>query len=214
MHFYRCHPSLKATRHGPVVGSNLVHLHQSDLDGACGAHCVIQSLLILGILKRQQLGEMGNINRSAKSMWQVARRKYFVGAGFRELQAMLEPYATAIEVRAYRKHTISRAIDVLADSGVCVISISNQDFDHYVLAIGVSGVRPNSEDLPDKLLILDPGHNSVPLAAWNATLSVKGSNPDRRVYETPTGKVFVNLGGLLAIKKIANRDRQKVTKAI
>jgi hypothetical protein len=68
--------------------------------------------------------------------------------------------------------------------------------------------------LPDKLLILDPGHNSVPLAAWNATLSVKGSNPDRRVYETPTGKVFVELGGLLAIKKIANRDRQKVTKAI
>jgi hypothetical protein len=45
-------------------------------------------------------------------------------------------------------------------------------------------------------------------------LSVKGSNPDRRVYETPTGKVFVNLGGLLAIKNIANRDRQKVTKAI
>ena len=214
MHFYRCHPSLKATRHGPVVGSNSVHLHQSALDAACGAHCVIQALLILGILKRQQLSEISKARGAAKSMWRVARRKYFVGAGFGELQSMLAPYATEIETRAFRKHTIARTLNVLEDSGVAIVCISNEHFSHWVLAIGVSGFRPDSNGLPDKLLILDPSHNPVPLAEWNATLNVKGSNPDRRVYETPTGKVFVELGGLLAIKKIANRDRQKVTKAI
>ncbi len=203
MHFYRCHPSLKATRRGPVVGQNPVHLHQSDIDGACGAHCVISAMLILGVLKREQLRETMNASEPAKSMWRVARRKYFVGASVGELRSMLAPYATQIEAQAYSKDVIARTLNVLADSGVAIISINNQRFNHWVLAIGVSGFMSDSNSLPSKLLILDPGHNPVPLAAWNATLSVKGGSLDRRAYEMVTGKVFVDLDSVLTIKRVA-----------
>ena len=203
MHFYRCHPSLQATRRGPVVGSNSVHLHQSDLDGACGAHCVSQALLVLGVLKRQELNDISDARGAAKSMWRVAKRKYFVGAGMGELQSMLLPFDEEIEARAYRKHGIVRTLDVLAESGVAILAISSQRFNHWVLAIGVSGFKPDSDSLPSKLLILDPGHNPVPLAPWNATLKVQGGSLNRRAYETPTGKVFVDVGSVLTIKRSA-----------
>ena len=205
MHFYRCHPSLKANRRGPVVGLNAVHLHQSDIDGACGAHCVMSALLILGVLKREELSDLSDARGRAKSMWRVAKRKYFVGAGMGELRSMLLPFDEEIEARAYRKHGIVRTIDVLAESGVAILAISSQRFNHWVLAIGVSGFKPDSDSLPNKLLILDPGHNPVPLAPWNATLTVQGGSLDRRAYETPTGKVFVNLGDVLAIWRLNTR---------
>ena len=207
MHFYRCHPSLKATRRGPVVGLNAVHLHQSDIDGACGAHCVMTALLILGVLKRQELSEISDARGPAKSMWRVAKRKYFVGAGVGELQSMLLPFDEEIEVRAYRKHSIVRTLDVLAESGVAILSISNHRFNHWVLAIGVSGFKRDSDSLPSKLLILDPGHNPVPLAPWNATLKVQGGSLNRRAYEMPTGKVFVDVGSVLTIKRVASGRR-------
>ena len=202
MHFYRCHPSLKATRRGPVVGLNAVHLHQSDIDGACGAHCIMSALLILGVLKREQLREIMNASEPAKSMWRVVREKYFVGAGVGELRSMLVPYATEIEARAYRKHVIARTLNVLADSGVAILSISNKRFNHWVLAIGVSGFMQDSDSLPSKLLILDPGHSPVPLAAWNATLSVKGASLDKRAYEMATGMVLVDIGSVLTLKRV------------
>ena len=203
MHFYRCHPSLQATRRGPVVGLNSVHLHQSDIDGACGAHCAMTALLILGVLSRQELSEITDARGPAKSMWRVAKRKYFVGAGIGELQSMLLPFDEEIEARAYRKHGIFRTLDVLAESGVAILSISNNRFSHWVLAIGVSGFKPGSDSLPCKLLILDPGHNPVPLAPWNATLKVQGGSLNRRAYETPTGKVFGDVGSVLTIKRSA-----------
>jgi hypothetical protein len=207
MHFYRCHPSLKATRRGPVVGLNAVHLHQSDIDGACGAHCVMSALLILGVLDRHELSEISDARGPAKSMWRVAKRKYFVGAGMGELQSMLLPFDEEIEVRAYRKQGIVRTLDVLAEFGVAILAISNQRFSHWVLAIGVSGFKPGSDSLPSKLLILDPGHNPVPLAPWNATLKVQGGSQNRRAYEMPTSKVLVDLGSVLTIKRSAEKNR-------
>ena len=189
------------------MGLNAVHLHQSDIDGACGAHCVMSALLILGVLKRQELSEISEARGPAKSMWRVARRKYFIGAGVGELRSMLAPFDEEIEARAYRRHVMGRTLDVLADSGVAIISINNQHFNHWVLAIGVSGFKAGSDSLPSKLLILDPGHNPVPLAPWNATLSVKGGSLDRRAYEMPTGKVFVDLGSVLTIKRSTKKKR-------
>ena len=46
-HVYRWHPRLTAGVGGPMVGKFLLHLQQSDLDGACGQHSALMALMLL-----------------------------------------------------------------------------------------------------------------------------------------------------------------------
>ena len=50
---FRVHPALAVCRQGPCGQRQLVHLRQSDLDGACGPHCLLMALQILGLASRE-----------------------------------------------------------------------------------------------------------------------------------------------------------------
>ena len=206
MQTYRCHPALRSSKRGPVIGQSSVHLRQSDIDGACGAHCVLMALLILGVLNRGQTREMAKARGAARSMWHMVERSYFVGTGVGELRSMLTPYGKEIEAKVCRKNLIARILDVLADAGVAIVGIGNEHFSHWVLAVGVSvceaeaGTEADSK--PARLLLLDPGHGSIPLTPWNATLSVKSGCDDRHVYETPKGRFRVDVGAVLTMRKV------------
>ena len=97
MQTYRCHPALRSNKRGAVIGQSSVHLRQSDIDGACGAHCLFMALMILGVLKRGQTQGMAKARGPARSMWHRVERSYFVGTAVGELQSMLTPYRKEIE---------------------------------------------------------------------------------------------------------------------
>ncbi len=54
-HLFRWHSKLSANMTGPLVGKDPLHLQQSDLDGACGHHCALMALMLLGLVTRNQL---------------------------------------------------------------------------------------------------------------------------------------------------------------
>lgn len=200
MQYHRCHPALRSSRHGPTVRTNSVHLHQSDLDGACGPHCLLMALMILGILRRPELTRLYKARGKTKSMWKLAARSYFVGTGIRALKSMLEPYAGKIVARIYRKHLVRKVLDALADSGVAIVGISNEDFSHWVLAVGVGGVESEDAQLPNRFLILDPELSTIPLSAWNATLFIKSNSANQHAYDTATSRTLVYVDEVLTLK--------------
>lgn len=204
MQTYRCHPALKSSRLGPVIGNIPLHLQQGELDGACGPHCMLMALMILGVLKRTELGSLPKArSRSLSRLWWMAERNYFAGTTAAELQCMLTPYEKSIETRVLRKNQVARTVQVIDSSGVAIINIHNANLNHWVLAVGTGGHSATEDSAPRELLILDPGYNSIPLTVWNATLSTKCDCQGRYSYETSEGRQRVYIDNVLAIKGIA-----------
>ena len=202
MQSFRWHPSLTPGMLGPVVGRVPLHIQQSDLDGACGHHCALMALMALGVLKRAELGSLPRArSKSLSHMWRMTASNYFVGTTASDLQYMLAHYETVIETRIRRKNQIERVLDVVMNSGVAIVGIRNTSMDHWVLAAGVGGVESAGEIEPRSLLILDPGHGALALAAWNAILSVKPDRHDRHVYETTQRRMKVHIDGIVTIRR-------------
>ncbi|MCX7178622.1 MAG: PriCT-2 domain-containing protein [Proteobacteria bacterium] len=58
-----------------------LHLHQSDLDGACGPHCALMALMLFGILDRVDLDGLPKARkRRLSSLWKQTETRYFVGS--------------------------------------------------------------------------------------------------------------------------------------
>lgn len=202
MQSFRWHPSIKPGMLGPLIGSTPLHLHQSDLDGACGHHCLFMALMILGVLKRTDLGGLPRPkSKSLSQLWRITPTNYFSGATATDLQYMLAHYETVIETRIRRKNQIARVLDVLMNSGVAIVGIRNASMDHWALAVGVGGLESAGEIEPRSLLILDPGYGALALAAWNAVLSVKPDQHDRHIYETPQRRMKVHIDGIVTIRR-------------
>lgn len=133
-------------------------------------------------------------------MWKLAKHSYFVGTGIRTLKSMLEPFASKIVARIYRTNQIRKMLDALADSGVAIVGISNEDFSHWVLAVGVGGVESGDAQLPNRFLILDPQLSTIPLSAWNATLFIKSNSANQHAYDTATSRTLVYVDEVLTLK--------------
>lgn len=203
MQTYRCHPALKSSRLGPVIGNIPLHLQQGELDGACGPHCMLMALMILGVLKRTELGSLPKArSRSLSRLWWMAERNYFEGTTAAELRCMLAPYEKSIETRVLRKNQIARTIQVIDASGVAIVNIHNADFNHWVLAVGTGGHSAADDSTPRELLILDPGCSPIPLAIWNATLSTKCDGQGRYSYDTPDGRQRVYIDNVLTVRSV------------
>lgn len=202
MHIFRWHPELKPSRHGPLVGRTPSLLRQSDLDGACGHHCVLMALMILDVLKRADLSNLPRArSKSLSHMWRMTSMNYFAGTTASDLQYMLAHYETVIETRIRRRNQIGRVLEILTDSGVAIVGIRNSQLNHWVLAAGVGGLESGGEIEPSRLLILDPGHPQVALTAWNAMLSVKPDRHNRHVYETADNRMQVVIENIITIRR-------------
>jgi hypothetical protein len=202
MHCYRCHPALNSGRLGPLKGGTQLHLHQSDIDGACGPHCVLMGLLLLGGIQRKDLLRLPKPrSRSLASLWRRTENTYFIGTTTRDLKAILHPFRDVIETHVCRKDHMERTLDTLRQSGLAIINIESATMNHWVLAIGIVGVENRAGFQVSRLLILDPSHGPIPLAAWNATLSVRPDRQDRHSYETPEGRQLVSVGAVLTLRQ-------------
>jgi len=136
---YHCHPQISISARGPVVRNKPLHLRQSDLDGACGPHCVLMSLVILGLTKHRQVQEFSDTtDKKLSKVWEKALEYYFFG---------LRPQRTAWPVCALQGKThlalakrdyLHKAVECLSQGGICILGLSNKNMDHWVLAVGLS----------------------------------------------------------------------------
>lgn len=207
MHIFRWHPSLKASPHGPAVKNMPLHLHQSNLDGACGPHCAYMALLLLGIIRHDDLDALPRSRqRRLSSMWKQTERRYFVGSHAGHLQSALKPYARDLSCSIRRSNCIAATLAVLDESGVGIVQIVNDEFNHWVLAVGIGGTETRRNGRhglkPAQLLILDPSYAAFPLSPWNGLLSVRAGRQARHIYDTPDGRLHVRIPCVLVLRKV------------
>ena len=207
---YLCHSRLSADLHGPVVNQQPLHLRQSSIDGACGPHCALMALQLLGAVDRDEIEDLPkSTNMRLTQFWNRTADVYFAGSRPKQLQAMLEPFADQVQSRFVRKLPIEHAAHWLRNDGVCIVGISNSDYTHWVVAVGVSA--PSEHQEPDALLILDPDASPVPMAPWNAVLHVPQNRSKRYRYQSveSTSKVVIDsvLALALALSSVTNREK-------
>ena len=199
---FRCHSKLLATHEGPMVNKNPLHLRQSDLDSACGPHCALMALMLLGVVDRDDIEDQDDLrlsqNKALAKMWKRSANFYFTGTAARDLQSVFEPYSNSINSRLLRKNgRIANCIENLEEGGTGIVGMHNDDWSHWSLIVGV---RCQGElDTAESLLLLDPDAPIIPLSAWNATLSVKANSKGMHKYETAAMTTKVMIDSVLAL---------------
>lgn len=197
---YRWHPRIEASLDGPVVDDALLHLQQSDLDGACGLHCVLMALMLFGVVDRDDLDDVTRLQRKRlRKLWRRSQGSYFAGSRARQLQQLLSPYARKIDSAIHKRGCMKKALPVLAKGGLCIVGISNKRLNHWVLAVGTGGRQKRSDYRPDQLLILDPSYPTLPMLPCNGLLSVRRKRRGRHVYTTAAGHEKVRIDVVLTL---------------
>lgn len=121
---YRCHSRLSADLEGPVVNRQPLHLRQSTIDGACGPHCALMALQLLGAVERDELNDISRAaSKRLTRLWKRATDVYFAGAAPKQLQALLEPFADTVRSRFVRKLPLEYTAECLDNDGVCIVGI-------------------------------------------------------------------------------------------
>lgn len=161
------------------------------------------ALMAFGIVRRD---EVNSIRRSRKkrlnAMWGISEQHYFSGAYAGQLRSSLEPYAKDLACGITRRRCIKYALNVLADTGLCIVNVRNDEINHWVLAIGIGGKERNSKYRPDWLLILDPSHSTIPLMPWNGLLNLRTDRHSRHAYDTPEGRHRVSIECVVSLRRI------------
>lgn len=188
---FRWHHQLSVGMRGPMVGDELLHLQQSDLDGACGHHCALMALMLLGHVSRDEVDGTKRKKKALAMLWKKASPSYFSGCLPEKLASFFKPYQDQLLCNVVSKPTNQVLRETLHADGLCIIGIQSPAVDHWTLAVGIGG----HEDQPDdgKLLLLDPGLPVIPMCPWNATLALKPTKGGWRLYETAKGCEKVRL---------------------
>lgn len=180
-HGYRWHHHLSASQNGPMVNGELLHLQQSDLDGACGHHAALMALMLFGHVSRDEVDGTKRKKKALATLWKKASPSYFSGCRPEKLASFFKPYKDQLSCNVVYKPTNQAIRDTLLADGLCIIDIQSPEVNHWTLAIGIG----RSENQPDDgKLLLDPGLAVIPLCPWNATLTLKPTKGGWLLYET------------------------------
>lgn len=186
-----------------MVNRSLLHLKQGELDGACGTHCALMALMVFGIIKRDELDDISKVRKKPLSkLWMRTTQYYFSGINPHQLKSVFLPYQEQVHCKVLQSDLVDQTIKLLKQDGVCIIAINNEDFRHWVLAVGFGGKNWAKEDAVETLLILDPDSPPIPMLAWNGTITVKTLKNGQHRYEAADGSVNVSIDAVLALKHI------------
>ena len=180
-----------------------VHHQQGDLDGACAVYSVIMNLLILGMIEKEEICVYSSIDkrtRKGKLLSYLLEKQGLVRDGycFRTLAKDIRDYAN---FTANQKLAKSRedAINIIQKSiendSPIIISVFGEEWAHALLAIGI---EHNENDVPTKLLCLDPGVPSPIYTYWNCIIDVSTKT---LWYKTEKSQTKAELGDLLVISQ-------------
>ena len=164
------HPQLHVGREGALAYGERLLLRQGENDMACGHHCVLMALMLLGLVPRDALYEDEPDERLVE-VCAIGQSRYFMGCSAAQLKEQFAPFADTVHCRTLRSDVEARTVAALESEHVCLVSFTSPSYSHWVLAVGVMYV----EDKPHSLLVLDPLMDSVPLTPWNALLEHWGS---------------------------------------
>lgn len=199
---FRVHPALAVCRQGPCGQRQLVHLRQSDLDGACGQHCLLMALQILGLASRETIINIDQTrSRALKTLWQSSREHYFRGTHAAHITALTVPFARQLTVEEHFGHEgAQRACSTLADGGLAMLGIRYRyGGGHWLLAIGTEGQGDGQRYRPSRFLLIDPSYDPLPLTPWNGVLNIGNGRARSQRLASPDGDSLVYLESVLTL---------------
>lgn len=158
----------------------LVHQRQGTLDGACGVYSVIMGLLIMGYLSGKDLGKIDRRSPEGKLLSKLLEEQGMVIDGYfsKTLSRDINEYAGNIAHTHYPNGDIEKYLSYIhkyIDNDlplVLCIGWPNEDYGHYVLAIGYE----MTDNTIPKVLCLDPSYDASSVCYWNCCIDVSKSS--------------------------------------
>ena len=180
-----------------------VHHQQGDLDGACAVYSVIMNLLILGMIEKEEICIYSSIDkrtRKGKLLSYLLEKQGLVRDGycFRTLAKDIRDYANFAanqKLAKSREDAINIIQTSVANDSPIIISVFGEEWAHALLAIGI---EHNENDVPTKILCLDPGAPSPICTYWNCIIDVSTKT---LWYKTEKSQTKAELGDLLVISQ-------------
>lgn len=193
-----------------------LHLRQSELDAACGIHCVAMCLIALGLVKRSAILAMGQRSHGlAAHMYRLFEGSWRNGIYPEQVVDALQALGLPITVRAV--HGFDNGVDRFAADRLERAELTLLAYEsvrdrhrHYLLAVGCGGLKRGQTLTIDSLLVLDPSADAIPMSCCNAALvlnkPISFARRKRSVqwrYVGPYGSENVRLMSAISI---ASRD--------
>lgn len=163
-----------------------VFVQQGDLDGACGTHCLFMALMAMRAIPRAQFFRLDErrMGTGLRRLYRLAQRFYFSGTDSRDFRKLLQLMSSRIEYESTEatdtaaQQFIARHLEL---GQLVIVGLENaaRKLNHWVLAIGQSGVERKGRFEPIRFLIVDPSDEPDQLVPWNATLEMKATENSR-----------------------------------
>jgi hypothetical protein len=171
--FQRHHPALQPGQHLTVQNQRQepvrILFTQSDIDSACGLHCLAMALSILDLAKGCALQFMSRRKYGVPAeVWSVFEKTYFVGVEPHDYVTLIKQLILPLSVTARYKG--DRDLDTFAITNLmrgelvalCFKSIAHSRTRHWALGVGAAGAQHGQTAVSDTLLLLDPSCRTEP----------------------------------------------------
>ena len=191
------------------------HLRQGDLDGACAVYSLMMYLLILGVVTRRQVEDLGKVLQKPKPVECLFRSLFenrgLVRDGFSydSLQLIVNRHIGDL-VQAHRDNAkkqgqIVSLIQAYLDKGTPVmISVEFSQGAHAMLAVGYE----YDESGLFNIFCLDPGFQCPTTSYWNTVICLnekyRSKFPHKMLTSDKQYNNAVRLGEILVITKKNN----------
>ena len=186
-----------------------VFVQQGDLDGACGTHCLFMALMAMGVVPRAQFFRMDErrMGSGLRRLYRLAQSFYFSGTDSRDFHKLLRLVRSKIEYEATEATDTAAQLFIakhLEQGRLVIVGLENaaRKLNHWVLAIGQSGIERKGVFEPLRFLIVDPSDDPDRLVPWNATLERRATENSRlfRCMQDLRGDcAVVRLSGAIAL---------------
>jgi hypothetical protein len=187
------HPQLHVGRQGGLANGERLLLRQGENDMACGHHCVLMALMLLGQVTREGLHE-DILEERLGEVCERGQARYFSGCTVADLKDQLSVFGDKVACREIRRDVAERTVAALQSGHTCLVQITSPSYTHWMLAVGVMYV----DDEAHTLLALDPLMEKIHLTPWNALLENWGSkrlrNTNARWSEKAVVEKVVQVG--------------------
>ncbi len=182
---------IDATTDGPIVYDEQeqpqrIHLRQGSLDGACGPYCLFMTLIICGVVQREEATSLDMFDgRTALGKLYKLLEQY---GGFFRQGTNLKDFQRFVQ-QSFNKNLDS---DVCSTLGIeirkfiefhvrnnhpVILGIEWSTGGHWVVVIGLDYERVSEDEKMSlyRFLVLDPGNEPSPVCAWNGVIDAHGT---------------------------------------
>lgn len=212
----RFYPTLRVGLEAKVVrkGREIsLHCRQGKWDGACGLHCSVMALALLG--KISNITDLANRRYGvAARLWKASQSTYFEGLDNHDLASMLQSLEADLSVThcAGTHRKVLGFTQQRLDKGDLIIigwRTESWSIHHWVLCHGVEGMQSDKKFIATTFLVLDPSGNPPQFCGYNGRLQLKSGTrsgkPSQMTYSDNNGYVrTVSLTSAVAINNIGD----------